>query len=188
MTNYQSQWENEIDLLKMIINKSGLTATIKWGIDVYTYKGKNVVGVAGFKEFFALWFYNGVFLKDEARVLINASEGTTKALRQWRFKSADEINEDLILQYIQESILNEDAGMMMKPEKKAMPPLPELLQRYLDQDEDLKQKFAQLPPYKQKEYINYIGLPKREETRIGHLEQSIPLIMKGMGISDKYKG
>jgi uncharacterized protein YdeI (YjbR/CyaY-like superfamily) len=187
MTNYQLKWENEIEILKMIIGKSGLTGTIKWGIDVYTYKGKNVVGVAGFKAFFALWFYNGVFLKDEAQVLINASESTTKALRQWRFKSASEINEELILQYLQEAVLNEDAGMVMKPEKKAMPPLPELLQQYLDQDEDLKQKFLKLPPYKQKDYINYIGLPKREETRIEHLEQSIPLIMKGLGIMDKYK-
>ena len=65
-----NKWKEELDLLIEIISKAGLTGTIKWGTDVFTHKEKNVVGVAGFKEFFALWFYNGVFLKDEQGVLV----------------------------------------------------------------------------------------------------------------------
>lgn len=81
----ESSWDQELALLKSIIQKTGLKETVKWGIPVFTFNGQNIVGIAGFKSFFALWFYNGIFLKDPNKVLINAQEGVTKALRQWRF-------------------------------------------------------------------------------------------------------
>jgi len=40
-------------------------------------------------------------------VLINAQEGTTRALRQWRFQTLDEINSELIHQYVTEAIQNQ---------------------------------------------------------------------------------
>jgi uncharacterized protein YdeI (YjbR/CyaY-like superfamily) len=70
---------------------------------VYTYNGKNIFGITGFKNHFAIWFYKGVDLKDNGKVLVNAQEGITKSLRQWRFTSKSEINEKLILEYIEEA-------------------------------------------------------------------------------------
>ena len=110
-------WIEELDLLKSIVNKTGLIETIKWGAPVYTYKGKNVLGVMGLKNYFALWFYKGVFLKDEAGVLVSADDNT-KSLRQWRFASKEDVNEKLLLQYIKEAIAVEEAGLAIKPEKK----------------------------------------------------------------------
>lgn len=75
-------WSDELAALVNIIEKAPLEKTRKWGADVYTYQGKNVVSYGGFKQFFSLWFYNGVFLSDPLSVLINASEGKTKSLRQ----------------------------------------------------------------------------------------------------------
>ena len=105
-----NKWLEEVALIKSIIQKSGLQETIKWGTEVYTHNGKNVVGVVGFKHHFTLWFYNGVFLQDKHKVLISAQDGKTKALRQWRFTSIEEINERQILEYIREAIRNEDSG------------------------------------------------------------------------------
>lgn len=103
-------WTRELDQLMEILQKTQLTQTTKWGMPVFTHHGKNIVGIAGFKHFFTLWFFNGVALTDPSKVLINAQEGKTKNLRQWRFTKQDEINEALILQYIQEAVAIEDAG------------------------------------------------------------------------------
>ncbi|MFN8273387.1 MAG: hypothetical protein U0X58_00735 [Flavobacteriaceae bacterium] len=40
--------------------------------------------------------------------MVNAQEGVTKALRQWRFYDKSEINESMILAYIAEAISNEE--------------------------------------------------------------------------------
>jgi len=92
MTN-TSHWETELEILKSIISKTALIETNKWGGCIYVHNNKNVIGVGGFKNFFTLWFFNGVFLKDEKKYLVNANEGVTKSLRQWRFTSKEEINE-----------------------------------------------------------------------------------------------
>ena len=47
--------------------------------------------------------------KDKQKKLINAQEGVTKALRQWRFSSVDEIVPELIKAYIHEAINNQQA-------------------------------------------------------------------------------
>ena len=82
-----SKWQHELGLVKAIIRKTGLIPVIKWGAEVYTYNGQNVLSAGGFKSHFTIWFYKGVFLKDKYKVLVNASEGKTKSLRQWRFTS-----------------------------------------------------------------------------------------------------
>lgn len=112
-----SNWNEELSRLEEILNQTKLERTIKWGIPVFTYNNNNVVGIAGFKSYFGLWFYNGVFLKDESEKLMNANKEKTKSLRQWRFYSADEIDEPLIFKYLNEAIEIEEKGLKIKPEK-----------------------------------------------------------------------
>lgn len=182
------QWETEIDLLKTIISKTELVETNKWGGCVYVYNNKNVIGVGGFKNFFTLWFFNGAFLKDEKKNLINANEGVTKSLRQWRFTSKEEINEIEILDYIQEAIENEKEGKIIKPEKtKTETKIPTLLQNELDSDSDLKEAFLKFSPYKQKEFVEYIETAKREETKLSRIEKIKPMILNNIGLNDKYR-
>lgn len=179
-------WQEELIRLKEIIAKSELIETTKWGIPVYTYKGKNVVGIAGFKSYFGLWFYNGVFLKDESNKLVNANEEKTKSLRQWRFYSSEEIDESLILKYIKEAIEVEKKGLKIEPQKKKMN-VPNLLKNAFNEDIDLKNAFNQLTPFKQKEFCEYITSAKRETTKQSRLEKIIPLIRDGVGLNDKYR-
>lgn len=99
-----NQWRLELEIIKSILSKTPLIETTKWGSPVYMYNKKNIIGIAGFKNFFTIWFFDGYKLKDEKKVLINAQEGVTKSMRQWRFTSKDEIEVELILQYIQEAM------------------------------------------------------------------------------------
>lgn len=181
-----SKWPEELELLKSIANKTGLTETIKWGGIAYTYNSKNILGIGGFNDFFTIWFFKGVFLKDEAKVLVNAQEGVTKSLRQWRFTTKEEVNEKLVLQYINEAIEVEKAGLAIKSEKKPFT-VPERLQAELDTSPALAEAFAKFSPYKQKEFAEQIETAKQEKTILARLEKIKPLILQGIGLNDKYR-
>lgn len=180
------KWEKELEFLKSVIIKAPLQETVKWGAPVYTYNGKNIVAVGGYKSYFGIWFYKGVFLKDEANLLINAQQGTTKSLRQWRFNNINEIDENLLLSYINEAIEIEKAGLEIKPEKKQTV-VPDLLQNQLDAIPELYEKFKALTPFKQREYCEYVDTTKREITKLNRLKKIKPLILQGLGLNDKYR-
>ena len=187
MTN-TNHWETEVEILKSIISKTALIETNKWGGCIYVHNNKNVIGVGGFKNFFTLWFFNGVFLKDKKKYLVNANEGVTKSLRQWRFTSKEEINETEILSYIQEAIENEIQGKIIKPEKtEAIITIPTIFQNELDSNRNLKEFFLQFSPYKQKEFVEYIETAKREETKLSRIEKIKPMILSNIGLNDKYR-
>ena len=184
--NKTNQWENEIEQLHAIIRKTSLVETTKWGGSVYTHKNKNVVGIGGFKSYFGIWFYNGVFLKDEKKLLINANEENTKSLRQMRFTSVNEIDEKLILYYINEAIEIEEKGLVIPKEKKETI-IPELLQNEMDKNQELLSKFNVFSPYKQREFIEHLTSAKQEKTQLARLEKIIPQIIEGKGLNDKYR-
>lgn len=181
-----NNWEEELLFLKSIIDKTELTETIKWGGPVYVYDKKNVIGIGGFKEYFTIWFYNGVFLKDEKKRLINAQEDKTKSLRQWRFTSKEQIDEKEILEYIAEAIENEKQGKIIKPSKKE-PIISELFEKELNQDPALKEAFQKFSPYKQYEFLEYIESAKQEKTKLSRIEKVIPMVLGNIGLNDKYR-
>ncbi len=180
------QWNELTDQLKSIIAKTELVHAIKWGGDVYTIDNKNIVGVAAFKSHVALWFFNGAFLDDPYNVLINASEGKTKALRQWRFTANDKVNEKRVLEYLRAAIANEKKGIKLKPEKKSTPELPEILLSALKKHRLLK-TFNALSPFKQREFIEHIVAAKRAATQQERVDKAISLIAEGIGLNDKYR-
>jgi len=181
-----NQWAEELGLLRAILQKTELVATTKWGGEIYTLNNKNVLGIGGFKSYFGIWFMNGVFLKDEAKILINANEGVTRGLRQWRFSSAGELNESLLLKYIQEAIENEKAGISITPAKKeAM--YCEFFASQLKHDEVLARAFEQFTSYKQKEFWEYMATAKQEKTKLNRFDKIKPLLLAGRGLNDKYK-
>ena len=181
------QWTEELENLASIINKLPLEKTIKWGAEVFTYNGKNVVSYGGFKNYFMLWFFNGVFLEDKYKVLVNAQEGETKSLRQWRFTSIDEIDENKITEYINEAIEIEKKGLKISPDKFVAIPISEILEKEFKNDKTLKSAFEKLTPGKQKEYIVYINEAKQEATKLKRLEKIKIMILQGIGLNDKYK-
>jgi uncharacterized protein YdeI (YjbR/CyaY-like superfamily) len=181
------QWAEELDLLYSIIRKTELVEETKWGGPCFTLNGKNVLGLGGFKTYVGIWFHQGVFLKDPKKVLVNASEGKTKALRQWRFQSKKEIDAKLVTQYIEEAISNARTGKELKPEKKENVKVPAELEILLKKNKKAKSIFESLTPFKQREYNDYISEAKQEKTRLSRAEKSLELILQGKGLNDKYR-
>lgn len=180
-------WPAESEFIANLLDGTELEKTTKWGSDVYVYQGKNVVSYGGFKHYFSIWFYNGVFLEDQRKVLVSASEGKTKSLRQWRFNSITDMDATMILQYVKEAIEIEKKGLKIKPEKFAPIPIPELLSEALKSNKTLQQSYNNLTPGRQKEYILFLNEAKQEATKQKRLEKIIPLIQNGLGLNDKYK-
>ncbi|WP_339889442.1 DUF1801 domain-containing protein [uncultured Flavobacterium sp.] len=181
-----NQWAEELELLKSIINKTILVETIKWDTPVYTHINKNIIGVGSFKSYFGIWFFNGVFLKDENKLLINANKENTKGLRQMRFNSIKEIDEKIILNYINEAIENEEKGLKIKPKNKAEISC-ELLDTEFKTNLNLKKAFKLFTPYKQREFMEYINEAKQEKTKTNRLEKIKPMILSNIGLHDKYR-
>lgn len=183
-----SHFKKELEVLREVVLKTELNEAVKWSAPVYDLNGKNVLGLGAFKNHFCIWFFNGVFLKDEHNLLVNAQEGKTKALRQMRFDTIDDINKDLVLLYIKEAIENQKAGKEIKPERKGKTVvLPNELKSALNNDQDLQLAFAALTPGKQREYCEYIATAKREATKLSRIEKITPMILNGVGLNDKYK-
>ena len=181
------EWRALLERLRVIMNDCEVEETVKWGQPCYTHEGKNVAGIGAFKEFVSVWFFQGALLRDEQGVLVNAQEGRTRAMRQWRFQAVEEIDETLLRAYVDESIENQLQGKAIKAERKKPVEVPDELAGALAEDRDAGERFDTLTPGKQREYAEYIAQAKRAETRTRRLEKILPMIRSGHGLNDKYK-
>ena len=177
-----------LNILRDLVTKTNLEEAIKWSAPTYSLNGKNILSLGAFKKHFCLWFFNGVFLKDEQNLLEKAQE-KTKGLRQMRFTSIDEIDKLVVLTYIKEAIENQKLGKEIKPVKTTKKDIviPTELQKELDANAVLNDAFKALTPSKQREYCDHIDTAKREATKRSRLEKIKPMLIKGVGLHDKYK-
>lgn len=185
-----AHYKEALTLLRSIMNSTELEETIKWSMPTYCINGKNVLGIGAFKNHYCLWFHQGVFLKDEEQMLVNAQEDKTKGMRQMRFTSLDDINKNVVLKYVKEAIENQKLGKEIKParstsKKEVIIPLE--LQTIFKEDNELNISFKTLTPSKQREYCEYIETAKREATKQSRLKKITPMILNGVGLNDKYK-
>ena len=185
--NGHPDWKAELIVLRELLRTTELEECIKWGAPCYTFNGENIIGLMGFKNYVGLWFHQGVFLADKENVLVNAQEGKTKALRQWRFSSKEAIEPEIVCAYIKEAIKNAKAGRKIAPEKTKDLEIPSELLQALKEDPAADEKFQGLRPGLQKEFATYISEAKRDNTKTRRLEKILPMIKSGIGLNDKYR-
>ncbi len=162
--------------------------TIKWGMPTYVYGGRNLLAIGAFKNHVGLWFFQGALLKDPKGILSNAQEGKTKAMRQLKFTSREEIRKEELTPLIEETLHNQDQGLFIKSDKKSSKiVLPPELKEAFKSDKELKACFEALTPGKKREYAEHLGSAKREATRQSRLDKATILIKAGKGLNDKYK-
>jgi len=180
-------WQAELKRLREILQATPLQEEVKWGAPCYTHNGKNVVGLAAFKGWVCLWFHQGALLKDDSNVLMNAQEGKTKALRQWRMSSAGDIQPGIIKRYVKEAIALVDAGKEIKAARNTAVDVPEELTKAMRRHKGATAGFRKLTPGKQREYAEHIASAKREDTKQKRIEKVLPMIVAGTGLNDKYR-
>lgn len=181
------QFRDELIKLREILNSTGLEETIKWGAPCYTSAGKNVVGIGAFQSYFGLWFFQGALIDDKNNVLINAGEGKTKALRQWRMTSAKEIKPRVIKSYVKAAIQIIVDGTEIKPNRNRPLEIPAELAAAFRKNGVTESCFSKMTKGKQREYADYISSAKRAETKLNRIEKILPMIVEGIGLNDKYR-
>jgi uncharacterized protein YdeI (YjbR/CyaY-like superfamily) len=178
------KWQEEFKKLRMIVLDFPLTEELKWGKPCYTFQESNIVILQGFKEFCALLFAKGALLKDSKGILEKPGE-STQAARRIPFTSVREIVElePVLKAYIKEAIAAERAGLKVDF-KKNPEPVPEELQKKLDESRALKTAFDALTPGRQRGYILYFSAAKQSKTREARVEKYRRQILKGKGLND----
>ncbi len=182
-----SAWQGELERLREILLSTELDEEVKWGGPCYTYDGKNVVGMAGFKSYFGLWFHQGALLKDEKKVLMNAQEGRTKTLRQWRMQTDKDIKPAIIKSYVREAIKLAREGKQIAPARKKPLVVPAELKKAFRENKPAGENFKSMRLGLQREYADYVADAKREDTKRRRIEKILPMINKGVGLHDKYR-
>src|SRR5579862_9687582 len=118
--SYRGRWEAEIAEMRRVLAGVAMKEECKWGKPTYTVDGKNIVIIQGFKEYFALGFFQGALLKDPKRLLVQL--GQVHAGRVMKFTSVKDITAKAatIKAYVREAIAVEKAGLRMK-QKRTLP-------------------------------------------------------------------
>ena len=183
--NKLTKWQPELEQLRRILLDSPLTEEVKWTVPIYTYEGKNIVGINGMKEYCSIAFFKGALLKDPEGLLIQATEHT-QAARSIHFSSVEEIveKEAMLKAYVLEAIEAEKSGLKVQVEKPADLPIPEEFQTKLDEVPGLKSAFEALTQGRQRAYLLFFGQAKQAATRASRVEQFIPRILMGKGQND----
>ncbi len=181
----ETKWQKEFEKLRTIILDCGLDEELKWGQACYTFEGRNIVLIHGFKEYCALLFFKGALLKDPNGILIQQTENVQSG-RQIRFTNVKEIAkmERMLKTYIYEAIEVERAGLKVKLKKTSEFKVPDEFQNKLNKSKSLKTAFNALSPGRQRGYLFYFSQPKLSKTRVSRIEKYIPQILNGKGLND----
>ena len=179
------KWRKEFEKLRAIVQGCGLSEELKWGQPCYTFQGKNIVIIHGFKEYCALLFFKGALLNDAKGILIQQTENVQSA-RQIRFTSVAEIArlERTLKEYVFEAVEVESAGLKVKLKKTSDYKIPEEFQARLNANPALKSAFNGLTPGRQRGYLFYFSQPKQSKTRAARVEKYVPHILDGKGLDD----
>ncbi|MPT33427.1 MAG: hypothetical protein E2600_17520 [Chryseobacterium sp.] len=182
--NQSKQWKDEMSALRTIILDCQLAEDFKWGKPCYSFQGKNIVIIQGFKDYFALLFFKGGLMKDPQQLLVKMGENT-QAGRQMRFENVQDIldKESIIKNYIFEAVEIEERGEKVEI-KKEVTPISEEFQVKLNENPELKSAFESLTPGRQRAYLFHFSAPKQSKTRESRIEKSIPNILDGKGMND----
>ena len=182
---YRERWEAEIAEMRRVLAGFPMKEECKWGKPTYTLNGKNIVIMQGFKEYFALGFFQGALLKDPKMVLVQL--GQMHAERVMKFTSAKDITAKAatIKAYVREAIAVEKAGLRMTPRKTSDFPVPDELRQRFRRDARFKSAFAALTPGRQRSYLYHFAAAKQSATRVARIEKAMPAIFAGRGFLDR---
>ena len=158
--------------------------TTKWSMPFFDYHGP-LVNMAAFKEHAALRFWKA------ALVLGQSSDADDPAMGQFgRLTSVKDLppKKELVALIRKAAQLNEEG---VKVEKKKTPraelPVPAELSAALAKNKKARANFEAFPPSHRREYNEWIGEAKREETRAARVKQAVEWIAEGKARNWKYE-
>ncbi len=188
--NIEEFWEvnahhtKQLDILRNTLLHCGLIETFKWSFPTYTLKNKNIVSIGSFKEHYALWFFQGVFLSDHETAIqcTRRQNQSNAALEIHNGRNRHRLSKDVCARSHRQSEKRVRSKKATRHE----------LHYTTRAAGSTKPKhiscrgFYNLTKGKQKEYANYITDAKEEKTRLKRMDKIIPMILAGKGLNDRY--
>ncbi|WP_242693328.1 DUF1801 domain-containing protein [Sabulibacter ruber] len=157
-----------------------LKATWKWSATVYEKAGPGLVcALAYFKQHVNLAFFQGALLEDPHGLLTSSQDA--KAMRSIKFTKAEEVNEDVLAEYIR-AATQIKAGTVAKSAERDVIEIPEDLKQALAEGQQLE-KFEKLAYTHRKEYVRWVNEAKRTETRENRIQKTVERVAEGKKFS-----
>ena len=182
---YRDRWKAEIAAMRRVLASLHMKEECKWGKPTFTVDGKNIVIMQGFKDYFALGFFQGALLKDSKKLLVQL--GQVQAARVMKFTSAKDITGSAatIQAYVREAIAVEKAGLRVEKRKTSDFAVPAELSERFRKDPGFKRAFEALTPGRQRSYLYHFGAAKQSATRAARIEKAMPAIYEGKGFLER---
>lgn len=179
-----TRWQDELNELRRIILKCGLTETRKWRQPCYMDESRNVLILGSMKRHCVVSFLKGVFLDDRQGVLVQPGE-QSRSVRYFPFTSLQEIQEgeELLCRLIKEAVEIERSGQKVE-QLSQEESLSLELQQALNSDGEFCRAFMALTPGRRRAYQIHFAQAKQEVTRIKRIAQYRSRILDGKGLND----
>lgn len=180
------KWAEELQILRSIMQSSGLREEIKWGFPCYVNQNnKNVVMIYAFKDFCGLSFFKGALITDTHNLLEKTGENMQSS-KMIKITDAQQIldQESTIKDYIKEAIEIEEKGLKVEKIQPAEIEYPIELLQILEEDLELKNAWESLTPGRKRGYNIFFTAAKQSATKISRIKKHIPQIMIGRGMHD----
>lgn len=144
----------------------------KWGPNFY-HNGM-VCGIWGFKKHVSMVFFRGDRMKDRRKLFNDGKRNAHN--RMIKFASVDEVNSNVILEYVKEAVSINEMGA---PEPKKTITIPADFGKALS-NAKLLISFKAMAFTHRKEYILWIIGAKKAETRLRRIRKAVGMIAAGM--------
>ena len=179
-------WDEELYLLRAVLQESELKEEVKWSAPCYTHNGKNILTLSALKESVVVSFFRGAELKDPDGILEKPGENSRFA-RYIRFTDVDRIHslKDSVLSYAQAAIDLEASGKEVNIGKDPLPDFPDELVSAFNDNSDFEAAFSALTPGRQRGYLLHFSSAKQSATRTARIERCMPKIFGGKGWNER---
>ncbi len=162
----------------------GVVETMKWSVPFFDYEGP-LCNMAAFKEHVRFHFWKG------ALVVGPRPEEDEPVMGQFgRITSVKDLpsKKELVALVKKAATLNKDGVKVVKKKAtRAELPVPSELAAALAKNKKARAAFEAFPPSHRREYSEWVGDAKRDETRAARVKQAIEWIAEGKARNWKYQ-
>jgi hypothetical protein len=122
-------------------------------------------------------FFRGASLKDPKNLLAEGKDNLNS--RYMKLTSIDDIDEKVFIAYIKEAVRNNEKGIVVKDRTVILPPD----FRKALYTKKLIDKYEHMNYTCRKEYVQWIGSAKKQETRASRIQRAVEMISRGKKFS-----
>jgi len=175
-------WPLAQQLHEWILNwEPDLSASIKWNMLCFSGR-KLVCGLSACKHHLGLVFFRGTELPDPAKLFNEGGENNTN-IRSIRITALGDVNRSALREMLHAAVeLDADPSIPALPKVKRAPwPMPDFFRKALAEKRNRKasSSFQRLSPTCQREYLVWLTMAKRPETRERRLKETLAALSDG---------